>query len=246
VTWERAPSRVAVGPREVHVWRFTLDPSAGFLDYLRTTLNESESLRAGRFRTETLRRRFVAGRGGLRIILGAYLVAPPGSVAFAYGEHGKPRLSDPTTLEFNLAHTHNLALCAVTALGAVGVDVEYDRPIENSERIVSRFFSPREQAEFLEVPGSERSGAFFRGWSRKEAFLKATGTGLATELDSFDVELGHGPGGLLRRVGDDPAEAERWSMFDVDAGPGFTAALAVAVPAGESVEFRFWKGLPVA
>ena len=105
------------------------------------------------------------------------------------------------------------------------MDVEAVRALENAERIIERFFSAREQAEFLALPDADRRAAFFRGWSRKEAFLKATGTGLSTRLDSFDVTLG--PVASLLRVGDDPDEAGRWSLLDLDAGPDFAAALAV-------------------
>ena len=220
-SWLTAPRVVDLSGGVVHVWRFTLDPPVSLLARFEPTLNDDEHQRANRFRTETLRRRFLAGRGGLRAILGAALGCPPGEVAFAYGDHGKPRLAgaDFGAFEFNLAHSHGLALCAVSLGRVLGVDLEAIRPLENAERIIGRFFSPREQAEFLALPVPERQSAFFRGWSRKEAFLKATGTGLSTALDSFDVTL-CAVAGLLR-VGDDPSEALRWSPPRPASGPRF-------------------------
>jgi 4'-phosphopantetheinyl transferase len=217
-------------PGEVHVWRVALDPPPRALDGYRPALSADERARAGRFRTEVLRRRFVAGRGALRAILAGYLGVAPTEVAFAYGGHGKPRL-DPNGpgVEFNLAHSDDLAVCAVALGRAVGVDVERVRPVDGSPRIVARYFTPGEHAEFLGHPEPERPGAFFRGWTRKESFLKVTGAGLSAGLDSFEVSLG-AAGAVLRRVGDDPEAARRWSLRDVDAGPGFASAVAVEGP----------------
>jgi 4'-phosphopantetheinyl transferase len=106
------------------------------------------------------------------------------------------------------------------------VDVEKLRPVGESARIVARYFTPREQAEFLAHAEPERTAAFFRGWTRKEAFLKATGTGIAAGLDSFEVTLAPDLAALVR-VGDDPSAADRWTLRDLDAEPGYAAAVAV-------------------
>jgi 4'-phosphopantetheinyl transferase len=236
-----SPGAVALVDDEVHIWRLTLDPPGETLARFEPTLNDDELRRADRFRTETLRRRFVAGRGSLRVVLSAYLNCPAGEIRFAYGNHGKPRLmeEDAGSLRFNLAHTHELAVCAVTLGREIGVDVEQIRPLENAEKIIHRFFSAREQAEFLDFADSERLAAFYRGWSRKEAFLKATGTGLSTQLDSFDVTLGQVAS--LLRVGDDPTEAPRWILRDLDAGPGYASAVAARC---ERFVLKLWDGLP--
>ncbi len=225
----------------VHVWRFTLDPPDSTLAQFEPLLDPTERTRADRFRAATLRRRFVAGRGGLRTLLGTVLNSPARSIAFAYGDHGKPRLADahPSGVEFNLTHSHGLALCAVTIGQAIGVDLEAIRPLENAERIIGRFFSPVEQAEFLRLAEADRRSAFFRGWSRKEAFLKATGTGLSTALDSFDVTLGPLP--RLLRVGNDPIESTHWTLLDLHPDPTFASALATR---SLNVSLQLWDGLP--
>ena len=228
----------ALVDQDVHVWRFPLDLDEARLGEFEPTLSDEERARADRFRGASLRRRFVAGRGTLRLILAGYIGIAPARVAFTYGTRGKPGLARPMGLEFNLAHSGGLAYCALAWRRAIGVDVEAVRPMDNAERIIGRYFTPREQAEFLAYPGAERLAAFYRGWTRKEAFLKATGEGLAASLDSFEVSLGADPGpprSLLVRAGTDPHEAGRWTLRDLDAPIGFTAALAVAGQPGRIV-----------
>ncbi len=140
---------------------------------------------------------------------------------------GSPRCTSPT-FEFNLSHTHELAVCALSKVGRIGVDVEEIRPMEeHGRKLIGRFFSEVEQREYLDVPEHERLTAFFRGWTRKEAYLKAVGTGLATVLSSFDVTLGPKVSAQLLRVDDDHNASKRWTMLDFDPGPGYIAALAV-------------------
>lgn len=220
-----------LGASDVHVWRFSLDPPTDLFAAFDRSLSDDERRRAARFRMGHLRRRYIAGRGGLRDILSRYLGCVPEAVAFSYGPHGKPGLDGEhraVGLEFNLTHSHELAMCAVTRVGLVGVDVEEHRAMEeHGRKLIGRFFSPVEQSEFLALPEHDRLASFFRGWTRKEAYLKAVGTGLSTELDSFDVTLGHGVLPALLRVGNDPTEHEAWFLCDLDPGPGYAAALAV-------------------
>lgn len=227
--WTPAPLLITLENPQVHIWRISLDPPTPLLHSFETTLNADELHRANRFRTPALRRKFLAGRGALRAILAAYLLRDPSTVTFAYESHGKPVIAGETTarLEFNLSHTADLALLALAQGRPLGVDVEERKPMDNAEKIISRFFSPREQADFLALPPADRNAAFFRAWTRKEAYLKAKGTGLSTQLDSFDVTLKPSESPALTRIGDDPAEPARWSLLDLHPGPGFPAALAV-------------------
>ena len=221
----------------VDIWRLDLDPPDLVLEALETTLNVSERERADRFRREILRRRFVAGRGYLRSILGGYLSLDPAVIAFQYGPHGKPGMADLSLgIEFNLAHSKGIAICGLTLANPIGVDIETGRPVEMAGRIMQRFFSKVEQAEFLATAAAEREAAFLRGWTRKEAFIKALGLGLAYPLDGFDVSLGPENPRILR-VGDDPEEASRWSLADLAAGDA--AALVVRGPIRGVREFRW-------
>lgn len=228
-------------PGEVHVWRFSLDVDQDTLTRLDETLRSDERARASRYRTETLQGRFVAGRGLLREILAGYLDRDPSDLAFSYGPNGKPSLEPSTGLEFNLSHSGGVALLALTKGVPIGVDVEEIDPRRDVQGILGRFFAEGEQAEFLTLPDDESQKVltFYRGWARKEAFLKAVGTGLTTSLDSFEVSLAAEAPSVVR-VGDDPGEASRWSLRDLDAGPRFAAAVVVNGPILE-VSSRDWR-----
>jgi 4'-phosphopantetheinyl transferase len=226
-TWTLAPDDLAAARDEVHVWRLALDLPPLVIERYERVLSPDERGRAGRFYQARDRRRFLVGRGTLRMLLGRYLGAEPARLEFRYGPQGKPSLSEDRSLRFNLAHSHDLALLAVTEGRELGIDLEQIRPLADAERIITRFFSMRERAEFLALPEPERLVAFFRGWTRKEAYIKARGLGLAMPLDAFDVTLAPGaPGGLLRVEGS-PHEPGRWSFRDLAPGPGFLAAMAV-------------------
>ena len=180
----------------------------------------------------------MSGRGFLRSILGKYLECDPSHIGFEYGPQGKPGLADRSSgLEFNLAHSKGIAVCGITLGNPIGVDIETDRPLDMADRIIQRFFSAAEQAEFLSMADVEQASAFLRGWTRKEAFIKALGLGLAYPLDGFDVSLGLENPRILR-VGDDPEEASRWSLVDLDAGEA--AAAVVRGPIRDVRVFR-WK-----
>ncbi len=147
---------------------------------------------------------------------------------FSYGRFQKPALMPtreaPTPeLQFNVSHAGGLVLIAVTRGCEVGVDIENVRELKDIDLIARRFFSVRENAALQQLPATHRPEAFFRCWTRKEAFIKASGEGLSRPLDSFDVAL-DGPAALLRVDGDD---ASRWTLHDVYPAPGYTGAVAV-------------------
>ncbi|HEV2393476.1 MAG TPA: 4'-phosphopantetheinyl transferase superfamily protein [Verrucomicrobiae bacterium] len=155
-------------------------------------MSDDEIQRAGRFHFEQHRNRFIAGRGLLRAVLARYLCAAPKQIKFAYGTNGKPCLAKSTggdNLEFNLAHSEDVALLAVTRTFPVGIDVERIRPMPDAAELVARFFSPRESAIFRGLPSEEQSSAFFSLWTRKEALLKATGEGIGHLLNQVEVSF---------------------------------------------------------
>jgi 4'-phosphopantetheinyl transferase len=212
----------------VDLWSASLEPPAPLRAHLEGCLSLDERERAARFVFPRDRNRFVAGRAFLRLLLAQYLATDPASLRFRYGPHGKPALADDRSgVAFNLAHSNSLAVCALARGGELGVDVERVRPIPDADGVARSFFSPRESAELASVPEPERHRAFFDGWTRKEAFLKALGDGLARPLDSFDVTLKPGdPPRLLRTVGD-PEEAGRFSLHSLEPEAGYVAAIAV-------------------
>lgn len=231
---------------EVHVWRTSLDRPPEEVETFRRLLSADEIHRAERLVFPEHRRRFIVARGSLRSILARYLAVAPAAIRFEYGAHGKPQLDTSHELahplHFNLAHSGELALFAVTGLGAIGIDVEKIRPDYPSAKIAGRYFSAGEIEALGKLAPQEYAGAFFRCWTRKEAFIKATGRGLTLPLDQLDVTLDPGEAAALLRTAWDPGEAAHWSLHELEAGSGFTAALAVR---GHGYRVHRWAFTPV-
>ena len=212
---------------EVHVWTAPRDdaPDAE-VEACRDLLTVEERRRADRFVAPLDRRRFAIGRGRLRTILGRYLDRAPAGLRFASNPHGKPGL-EGTALRFNLTHSGTTMLVAITLGRELGVDIETIRPDFGGEAIARRFFAPGEVAALIGLPPAARTLAFFQGWTRKEAYIKAQGKGLAMPLDEFEVEIRPDHPARLIATRPDPAEAARWTLVELDAPPGAVAALCV-------------------
>jgi 4'-phosphopantetheinyl transferase len=207
-----------LGPRGVHVWSVDLDVPPERLAALESSLSESERERAARFHFRRDRERFTAARGSLREILGAYLGLAAGEVAFVYGAHGKPALASPLIaggLDFNLSHAAGVALVALVRGRPVGVDVEAQRPLGDLLGMARSVMTAPELAAFEALPAEARPGAFFTLWTRKEAYMKATGAGFALPPQSFAV---------------DGLPAAGWTLRDLPVGAGFAACVAVQGP----------------
>lgn len=212
---------------EIHIWRASLDHPPSVTERLAHALSADERARAERLRLEGVRRRFVAGRGMVRAILARYLDADPGRIRFAYGPRGKPELDAPFDacgLRFSIAHSHALLLCAVTRGRAVGVDLESLGATVDVDAIARRFFSSGESAALQSMPEPERLPAFLRGWTSKEAYLKATGQGLGDRLDTVEVALGRRPA-MLVRVDGEADRAAGWELVELTPAPGYVGAL---------------------
>ena len=237
--WSQAPVSVSPQSGEIHVWRVDLDQPEEVVQQFRSTLEDDELQRADRFHFERDRRAFTVSRGFLRQVLSRYLTARPDALRFAYGPYGKPALNGEhkqSSLRFNMSHSRGMGLVAVSDTKELGVDVEYIRADFATEDIARRFFSPHEVAAFNGLSQELRVAAFFRCWTRKEAYIKAIGRGLSQPLDGFDVTLApEAPAALLRADEDD---ASRWSLSDIDVGTDYAAALVVE---GQISEIRCWR-----
>lgn len=191
-------------PLDVEVGRL-----AGFLSW-------DERERAARFRFQRDRNRFIACRGTLRQLLG---MKPAQN--FTYGNYGKPGLGD-SEVRFNVSHAHGMGMIVITQGREVGCDVERIDPSFADDKIPESYFSPREVAALRALPEADQCDAFFRCWTRKEAFIKACGMGMYLALDSFDVSLEPDrPAAFLRG-------ATGWTLRSVDAPEGYAAAIVVA------------------
>jgi len=231
ILWRPATEPIALADHEAHVWRASLDPPASRLQTLKHTLAPEERSRASQFRFAIHSTRFIAARGILREILGRYLGREPRSVRFAYNGYGKPFLveeagDDP--IFFNVTHSEDLALYAFTRLGDIGIDVEQiTAEAKDYENLARRFFSAAELQQLHAVPPEHHQTAFFNGWTRKEAYIKARGLGLSLDLRLFDVVLTPGMSAALLATRETRQEPSRWSLHALAPGPGFIAALAV-------------------
>jgi 4'-phosphopantetheinyl transferase len=210
---DRAPS---LGEGEVHVWRASLAVCDAVHQPLEASLSAEERERAARFHFARDRRRFEIARGVLRDILSRCTGRPAADLRFVCAHDGKPELHD-TALRFNVAHSRDLALYAVARARRVGVDVEAIAPERASLDIARRFFSPAEHAALAALAEEARAAAFFRCWTRKEAFLKALGSGLARPLGSFTVSVD---------PDDDPRPMEGVLVRRIEPGSGFAGAVA--------------------
>ena len=214
---------VTLGARELHVWAVPLHGDPEPQDAL---LSPAERERLDRFRIADHRRRFQIGHGALRAILGGYLGVDPRGIEFRRGPRGKPYLAAEGPF-FNLSHSGKLALIAVGGV-ELGLDLEKVRHLERFDEIGRRHFSESEFAALDALEGDARQLAFYRCWTRKEAYIKALGEGLSMPLDTFDVSLCDTPKLLACRDGRE--HAENWSLHDVSPGPEFVAACAVRAP----------------
>ena len=224
------PENPQLAGDEIHVWATSLAVDPSILQKLSSTLTPDEMERAKRYKFAIHRNRFIAGRGALRAILALYLGTEAAALRFAYLENGKPDLGGKFAkagIDFNLAHTGDLALLAITRIGPVGVDVEYVRPIKNVDELVARFFSSRENKLFQKVPAAEKPSAFFNLWTRKEALLKATGEGITRSLDLVEVSFLPGEPARLLAISGDESAARRWMMKELSPADGFTGAVTV-------------------
>jgi 4'-phosphopantetheinyl transferase len=243
-----AAAGLALEPGEIHVWSIRLDPPAPEVERLGRFLAADEWERANRFRFDKHRRQYVVGRGALRSLLAGYLGGPPKmtpeAIRFRYGPRGKPFLEAPLDaggLEFNLSNSDELALAAFVTGREIGVDVEFRRPMPDCEQISERFFSESERKVLREMPGPVKEETFFNCWTRKEAYLKAVGEGLAAPLDSFDVTLAPGDPPRMLTLEGDVARAARWFFHHLVPAEQYLGAVAIE---GETWEVKTWSFAP--
>jgi 4'-phosphopantetheinyl transferase len=228
----RSPeSGLELAAGEIHVWSVRLDPPAAEVERLGRSLAEDEWARANRFRFDKHRRQYVVGRGALRTLLAAYLGTRPEAVRFRYGPRGKPFLeSAPESaggLQFNLSNSEEMALVGFVRGPEIGMDIEFLRSMPDCEQISERFFSESERQVLRGIPGRAKEEAFFNCWTRKEAYLKAVGEGLAAPLDSFDVTLAPGDPPRMLTLEGDPERAARWFFHHLVPAENYVGALAI-------------------
>jgi len=216
-----------LGRDEVHVWLAKMN--SRLTDNVFASLSLDERSRAERFHFAKDRNHFIVARGLLRAILGSYLRMPPARLHFSYAEKGKPGLAtrDTGPLNFNLAHSHQMVIYALSRERELGIDIEFIREDLADETVAQRFFSSQEVHALLALPAEYRKEGFFNCWTRKEAYIKARGEGLSMPLSKFDVSLAPGEPAQLLRNHTDPEETSRWTMRALEMPAGYVAAIVV-------------------
>lgn len=219
-----------INDAQVDLWIAPLDIPRDSLSELRALLAADEQSRAARFHFEKDRNRFIAARGYLRLLLADYTKQPASQLHFTYGPYGKPALSDlsgNTMPCFNLAYAEGLALFGVITGHDIGVDLEYIRPLPDILKMAHSYFSPGEIRALQALPREQQAEGFFNCWTRKEAFIKAAGQGMAIPLDQFEVSLAPGEPATLRHVAWDSSETTRWHLHNPTVTPGYVAAVVI-------------------
>jgi 4'-phosphopantetheinyl transferase len=211
----------------VHVWRVTLGANATHLGRLEHHLSADERARAARFYFDQDRRYFIAARGLLREIVSLYLNMLPDRLSFRYGAYGKPFLVQEgyPDLRLNVSHSSGTALFALTQGREVGVDIEHISPDVPVEELAETVFSAPEKHS-LTRHGNVKRAAFFRFWTRKEAYIKADGRGVSLPLERIDVSSSEDRVAILDETRGTWRTCERWMLRTFGVGPDHAAAVA--------------------
>ncbi|NJK58501.1 MAG: 4'-phosphopantetheinyl transferase superfamily protein [Pleurocapsa sp. SU_5_0] len=210
---------------QVHIWRANLGLSTPEIEQLTTLLSTDEIARADKFRFAKHRRKFIAARGILRQLLGNYLEVSPRSLTFTYSDRGKPQLATDISLQFNLSHSEEYALFGFALNHLIGVDIEHQRAMPDALKIAQRFFSAREYKMLVAVPLEQQPKLFFQLWTAKEAYLKATGTGLSGSLSSVEICLDQRESLYLSTIKQD--KIIDWSLYCCTPATDYAAAIAI-------------------
>jgi 4'-phosphopantetheinyl transferase len=236
--WLPQPAKVQLIEDEVHLWIVDLHRSSPKIGACFDLLNDAEKNQAQKFFFEKDRNRFTVTHAALRLILGQYLGKSPTALEFTTGAKGKPGLHANSPLRFNLSHSHHLILYAFSLARELGVDVEKQRREVANQEIVRNYFSRREQTEWNALDHDLQETAFYLGWTRKEAYLKARGDGLFGSLRDFDVSLTPDQPAVLTSK-----DADRWDLFSFCPEPESVASLVVEGKNYKLCYFEWREGL---
>jgi 4'-phosphopantetheinyl transferase len=218
-----SPSSLVLKENETHIWLVQSSSDGLSIEDMENCLSSFEKDRASRFKFATDRRHYVTAHAALRSILSLYVDIPAPRLQFVAGAYGKPKLAPihrERTVEFNLSHSHEVALVAVTEDREIGIDVEWVRENFAFDEVAQRFFTARELAALKALPHHLQREAFYKCWTSKEAFLKAKGTGLSGELDEVEIVL---IDDVVRVKG----TIANFSLSESAVGGGYVAALVV-------------------
>ena len=219
-SWLAAPEGdLDLKENNIDVWLFHLNMSIPRIKHFYPLLSDDEKERSEKFHNHIHRKRFIASHGFMRSILSRYLGEPADQLIFNKGDNGKPFLelseSQPG-IQFNLSHSHNMALLGVCQNNELGIDIEYMNRKNDWHGIIKRFFTEAEQKKIFSLPEDQQQKAFFTTWTRKEAHMKVTGLGLRLAPGQFTVSTPPDNARLIEYINDHEINSEQWSMSDIE------------------------------
>ena len=206
----------------VDVWYGGLLQPYDDIDSLLAMLSEQERLRAATFKSDEMRRRYIAVRAKLRVIIASYLKSDPAGFDFKIAEHGKPYLACGS-VHFNLSHSANNLVIAVANFPNIGIDIEEIKSRNNFAGLAARCLSVDELQAWRQLSVDEQKQAFYRLWVKKEAFVKAVGQGISLGLDQCQVDLS--VGGQFSSIPKGYGEAAEWMIVEIKTESSVCSAL---------------------
>jgi len=190
--WASQDSYTELQPNEIHIWLNYLNVHEARIKHLYPLLSFEEKERSERFKFYKHRKAFIASHGFMHNVLANYIDTPANEINFSQSEFGKPFIKEKQNsdnIQFNLSHSHNMAILAVCKNNSVGIDIEYAIRETDWLSISQRFFTPNEQQQFFKLNDALQKDAFFKIWTRKEAHMKVTGLGLSLAPTQFEVSV---------------------------------------------------------
>lgn len=236
--WHPTPDSLNLSHENIDVWLCDLKKLSNNIDEFYSVLSEDEQERAEKLKIEDKRHQYIITRGSLRKCLGLLTEADPTVFKFKYLKHGKPVLEESSQyadISFNVSHSNDIALVAISRKQNIGIDVEKINYETDHQALVTRFFSKAEQAEFNTYSESTKAKAFCACWTRKESFIKATGDGVTYGLDTFDITVD--PEEQKPTITLHKASTETWSALNLPINDDYMACLASNT---DTINVRCW------
>ena len=215
-----------IDQNEIHIYRTRTDLNENELNSFRKILSEDENTKAERYKFNYLKNNYTACRGFLREILSGYTGITSSKIKFSYSEFGKPFLKD-SNLRFNVSHSGNKGIIAVNIEDELGIDIELKREVPDLLSLSGRFFSKSEVTELSKTDSGKLTDSFFYCWTRKEAFIKAVGSGLQYPLNSFSVSINDKADPKIIEIANDVTEAHKWKLHNLLAAKDYISSLAI-------------------
>lgn len=226
---------------EVHIWQLDLNENKQHSTYFQSLLRVTELNKLNRLRNPLHRKRALAMRAQLRLLLANYTQLDPALISFETTEFGKPYIVD-SAFSFNVSHSEDRALVAISACVQVGVDIEHWRPLDNLQGLVQRNFSDDEKAQWRELPEQQREAVFFDIWTRKEAFIKATGRGLGMGLSRCGFSLS--ASGQLAQCPTEYGVPSEWSCASLQLAEKVSATVMLKADSCLPIIYKFKPEFP--